>query len=203
MNKIQKLRQRLEQQKGKREQIVSDITDNKILLKEKKRELRRQEKAREVIREVGLKTQEQLQFHISEITSLALDSVFPEPYELVVEFVERRNRTECDITFKRDGEKMKPLDSSGGGAIDVASFALRVASWSMARPRSRSVLILDEPFRYLSEDLIPLAGKMLKQISEELKLQIIMVTHSEDLIESADKVFRVKLRKGVSHVSES
>ena len=200
MSNLKNIRNNLERNKGRRDQILTNMIETEIKIKDKKKDLIRHEQAREVIREVGLKTQQQLQYHISDITSLALDAVFPDPYELIAEFVERRNKTECDLYFNRDGNRVNPLSASGGGAVDVASFALRVASWSMQRPRSRSVLILDEPFRYLSTDLLDKAGLMLKQISKKLKLQIIMVTHSEELMEQADKVFQVKIRKGISQV---
>jgi len=70
----------------------------------------------------------------------------------------------------------------------------------MQVPRSRPVLMLDEPFRYLSTGLLPRAGEMLKQISSELDLQIIMVTHAEELIDEADAVFSVDMNKGESIV---
>ena len=198
MTNIQNLRNALEQMKGKRDQIQHGIDKAEQFIREKKRDLRRHEQAREIIREVGLKTQQQLQFHISDITSLALEAVFDNPYKLITEFIQRRNKTECDLYFERDGNRIDPLSASGGGTVDVASFALRVASWSMQRPRSRNVLILDEPFRYLSSDLLPKASEMLNQISKKLKLQIIMVTHAEELIENADRVFEVKIKKGKS-----
>jgi len=198
MTNIQNLRNALEQMKGKRDQIQHGIDNAEQFIKEKKKDLRRHEQAREIIREVGLKTQQQLQFHVSDITSLALEAVFDNPYKLITEFIQRRNKTECDLYFERDGNRIDPLSASGGGTVDVASFALRVASWSMQRPRSRNVLILDEPFRYLSSDLLPKASEMLNQISKKLKLQIIMVTHAEELIENADRVFEVKIKKGKS-----
>ena len=198
MTNIQNLRNALERMKGKRDQVQHGIDNAEQFIKEKKKDLRRHEQAREIIREVGLKTQQQLQFHVSDITSLALEAVFDNPYKLITEFIQRRNKTECDLYFERDGNRIDPLSASGGGTVDVASFALRVASWSMQRPRSRNVLILDEPFRYLSSDLLPKASEMLNQISKKLKLQIIMVTHAEELIENADRVFEVKIKKGKS-----
>jgi len=194
------LRQTLEQRKGQRTQIRKSIKETKQQIKALKQQLLHHEKAREIIREVGLITQKQLQVHISDIVSLALEAVFPNPYTLEVDFVERRNRTECDLFFVRNDERINPITASGGGAVDVASFALRVASWSMATPHSRNTLILDEPFRYLSAELLPQAGEMLKQLAEELKLQIIMVTHSEELMESADRTFKVAQIKGVSKI---
>jgi len=195
------LRHCLEQRRGKQQQLQQAVSELKEQIKELKGSLRRHERAREIIREVGLATQQQLQFHISEITSLALEAVFTNPYSLVAEFVQRRNKTECDLFFERNAEKIDPLTASGGGAVDVASFALRVASWSMSSPHSRNVLLLDEPFKHLSTELLPKAGEMIKQISEKLGLQIIMVTHSEELADTADKIFKVSIKKGVSVVT--
>ena len=202
-NEIQTYRNLLERQKGKKIQIEQDINTLKDTVRRSKRNLIRHEKAREIIREVGMQTQQQLQFHISDITSLALEAVFPDPYKLIVEFVQRRNKTECDLYFERDGEKVDPLTASGGGAVDVAAFALRIASWSMQQPRSRNVIILDEPLRFLSTDLQEQASIMIKEISEKLGIQFIIVTHEDTLASYADKVFRVSIKNGKSKVNSN
>lgn len=202
MMKVYTYRQSLERQRGKKLQVEQDIFDLKEKLVDIKRDLRRHEQAHIIIRTVGLETQQQLQFHISDITSLALEAVFPDPYELKVEFVERRNKTECDLRFVRDGEELNPMTSSGVGAVDVASFALRIASWSMERPRTRNVIILDEPFKFLSENYQDQASSMLKELSSRLGLQFIIVTHEPILASYADRTFEVRVRKGKSKVKQ-
>jgi DNA repair exonuclease SbcCD ATPase subunit len=197
---IVQLRNHIEQQKGRKEQIIEEISSIKEEIKEKKRNLRRHEEAREIVRIVALKTQSQLQYHISDIVSLALEAVYDNPYTFVTEFVQRRNKTECDLYFSRDDAKIDPMDASGGGTVNVAGFALRVASWSMQRPKLRNVLILDEPMGQLSIDKQERASEMLKQISQKLGIQILMVTHSEILTSSADRIFRVSIKNGVSQV---
>ena len=140
MTDITSIRNKAERLKGERDKIRSQITETKqsinilILLRNNL------EKARAIIQDVGLKTQQELQFHISDITSLALSVVFQDPYELKVDFVQRRNKTECDLLFTRGGKDIDPLESSGYGAVDVAALALRVASWSMQNPRSRNTI---------------------------------------------------------------
>lgn len=191
----------ISQQKGRKGELEKQAKVSGKAMKEKKHALRRHERAREIIRIVGLKTQQQLQYHISEITSLAMEAIFPDPYSVVAEFVERRNKTECDIFFQQDEMKVHPLTATGGGAVDVASFALRAASWSMQRPRSRSVLFLDEPFRNLSVDLMPAAAAAIKELSTTLKLQIVLVTHKEALAEIADKLFRTSIKEGVTRIA--
>ena len=162
------------------------------------------EEANEIMKEVALKTQEQLEYHVSDITSLALESVFEnEAYNLVVRFIQRRNKTECDLLFERDEEEIDPLNASGGGAVDVAAFALRIAMWSMESPKSRNVIILDEPFRFLSKDRQDRASQMLKELSEKLGIQFIIVTHEDTLTQYADKTFVVSKKKGISKVITS
>ena len=200
--RIQQLRNQLEQQKGQHQQIQADLTALKGELRDNRRSLVRHEEAREIVREVGLATQQQLQVHISDVTSLALESVFEDPYELVAEFVQRRNKTECDLFFTRDGHRMDPMDSSGFGAVDVASLALRIAAWSMQIPRKRNVIILDEPFKVLDgkTDRIEKASQMIKELSDKLGIQFIIVTHDTALGNYADKTFNVLMRNKKSIV---
>jgi DNA repair exonuclease SbcCD ATPase subunit len=197
---LKNIRNLLEQKKGTRDRIMYEIDYLEDQILSNKSKLKSNEEAREIIRAVGLKTQQQLQYHISDITSMALETVYQEPYTLIVEFVQRRNKTECDLYFKRNGNRYTPMDDAGGGVINIAAFALRVASWNLQTPRSRNTIILDEPFGNVSTDLLPRVGEMLKQISEKLQLQIIMVTHANDLIDIADKSFTVYNHKGISHV---
>ena len=202
MNTIQLLRNKLEQQKGAKAQLEKSLSDLHLSLQNKKRSLIRHEQAKEVVRTVGLVTQQELQFHIEDIVSMALEAVFPDPYKFAVEFVQRRNKTECDLYFVRDENKVDPLTASGVGAVDVASFALRIASWSMMQPRTRNTIILDEPFRYLSENYQEQASKMVKEISEKLGIQFLIITHEEVLTTYADRVFQVSIRKGKTRVKQ-
>jgi len=202
LSNIQSLRNDLEQRKGKKMQIEKTIN---LLIKkarEREKDLRRHEQAREIIREVGLLIQKNLQFHISGITSLALGAIFEEPYQLAAEFVQRRNKTECDLYFVRDNYRIDPLSASGGGTVDVAAFSLRIASWAMKYPRSRNTIILDEPLRFLSSEHQEKAGLMIKEVSEKLNLQFIIVTHNQILSSYADKSFYVSIDRGISKVSE-
>lgn len=199
------IRNKLEQKKGKRDQLQKDLKREEKWIKQQKRNLSRHEKALEVVRQVGLKTQQQLQYHISGIASLALEAVFDNPYELKVEFIQRRNKTECDLYFTRDGYRIDPLDEGGGGAADIASFALRAASWSMQSPKTRPVLLLDEPFKHLKgEERNLKVLEMVKQISEKLGIQIIMVSDErisrQATVDVADRLFEVDIKDGVSQI---
>lgn len=199
---IKDIRTRVDRLRGEQAKVSQIIQT----LREEIRDLRRQviyhEQASAIIREVGLRTQQELQVHIGDITSLALEAVFDDPYTLVAEFIERRNKNECDLYFVRDEQRIKPTDASGGGTIDIAAFALRIASWSMQRPRSRNTIILDEPMRFVSAAYQERASQMIKEISERMGLQFIIVTHNPVLASYADRTFEVTIKKGISKIKQ-
>ena len=117
-------------------------------------------KARAIIQVVAKETQETVEERISNLVSLALSSVFPDPYEFKLRFVLRRNKTEADLIFIKRGNEGNPIDVGGGGVLDVTSFALRVAVWSI-KP-TNNVFIQDEPFHFLSRNLQAKCSQMIK-----------------------------------------
>ena len=192
------LRIYLERLQGKRVLLKKQLTGERSKLQNNKTELYKYEKARQLIKEVAKITQEQITFHISDVTTMALESVFNNPYSLEIEFVERRNKMECDLYFVRKDERINPLEASGGGAVDVASFALRIASWSLSQPLITKTIILDEPMRFLSVNYQEKASTMVRELSRQLNIQFIIVTHETTLTAYADNIFEVGIRKGVS-----
>lgn len=207
MTDLRQYRTAIERKQGQLAQLQTQQqqTQDKIVFLQT--EIQYSEQAQAIIQQVAKETQAQLQYHISELCSLALSAVFDDPYELQLEFVIRRGKTEADIYFLRDGERMHPISASGGGAVDVASFALRIALWSLARPRTRSVMILDEPFiRLKGKEANRRVLDMVDETSKRMKMQIIMVSDEripkEEIIERSDRVFEVSIDKGISHVEQ-
>jgi DNA repair exonuclease SbcCD ATPase subunit len=198
---IQQVREEMERRKGQRQQLQKQISETQELISRLAREGEEIRVAQAIIQSVATATQQQLEYHVSELVSLALSAVFPDPYRLHRVFEPKRGKSEAVLSFsKEDGERIDPLTASGGGPVDVAAFALRVSLWSLRKPRTRATLIVDEPFRYVSQDLQPRASAMLKEISQRLSIQFIIVTHEVELLECADKVFRVAQKDRVSHV---
>ncbi len=185
--------------KAQKEIKQNDLELTRIKFKACQAELDNCYQARAIVQAVAAETQAKIEYKISSLVSLALSSVFPDPYEFKLKFVQRRNRTECDLLFVKNNEEVEPLSAAGGGAVDVAGFALRIAIWSLRK--TRAVFVLDEPFKFLSVDLQSKCSAMMKELSERLGIQIILVSHLPNLIESADKIFTVENIKGESVVT--
>lgn len=195
-----KYRRILDQRKGELRLIGEQQKTSEKRCQLLREDLENSEKAQAIIQEVAKLTQEELRYHIGELVSLALAAVFDDPYTFELEFVTRRNQTEVDLFFVRDGMRVSPLSSSGCGAVDIAALALRISLWSLKNPRTRGILFLDEPLKFLSREYQTKASSMIKMLSKRLNVQIIMVTHSPELIEQADKIHTFSIDKGVSKV---
>lgn len=202
MNGVDDLRRRLERVKGRASHIDNHIKVLRRQIREKERDEKASEEALVIIQAVAQKTQQQLEFHLSDIVSTSMEAIFPEPYGLVVEFNVSRGRVETQMFFEREGNKVLPLDASGGGAVDVAALALRFSCYAIQNPRRRPLMILDEPLKWLKGADLPEKGaQMIREISKRMGIQIIMNSHDPDLIEAADRVIEVKLVKGKSIVT--
>lgn len=140
--------------------------------------------AQEFLQRVAEQIQQHAHAQIAGVVTRCLKTVFgeDESYEFKINFVKRRGRTEAELLFVRDGQEIDPLSASGGGAIDVAGFSLRLACLMLLRPKVRRVLFLDEPMKFLSKDHRPRVRGLLEELSKELDLQIIQVTHAPDLV---------------------
>lgn len=205
MSRLTDLRRRYEQRVGRRDQLLKQLDEAEARLRKLKRQASIAERGQTIVRTVALETQAQLEYRIGSTVTAAEEAVFEDrAYELAASFVERRGRTECDLAFVRDGTSIDPLSSAGYGAVDVAAFALRAACWSMIRTQA-PVLLLDEPFRHLKGAVANRrAIEMVKEVSDELGLQVIMISDErapiEDIRAGADRVFRVGIRDGISEV---
>lgn len=197
---IQNLKSKLEQSLGKREMLQSQLKNVNNSLESAEYHNQNCRLARIIVQTVAEETQKKIEYQISNIVSLALVSVFPDPYECKLQFVKRRNKMEADILFLKNENEGKPIEIAGGGTLDVASFALKTAIWAI-KP-TNNVMILDEPFHFLSRDLQSKCSQMIKMIQEKMKIQFIIVSHIPEITESADRIFNVENIKGVSKVKQ-
>jgi DNA repair exonuclease SbcCD ATPase subunit len=196
------IKTKLNKARSEKDFVTRSLKANEEELTIKQYRLAHAEKAQIIFQAVAKKTQENLEVHFSDLVTLALQSVFDEPLEFTMTVVPRRNKTEVDLFLGSGGEnKDEPMESCGGGALDIASFALRVAFWSLRK--NRHTLILDEPFKFVSPDLQHKVSDMVRLLSDKLKLQIIMVSHADEINYSADKTFIVSKVNGISSVQES
>lgn len=185
---------------GQREYIKKNLQKKENKLNVLKKKHKYIEEAQILLQVTAQETQNNLKIHLEDIVQIAINTCFPGEYKFSIEFELKRGSTICEMyIIDCHGYKINPLNSAGGGVVDIISIALRLAVWSLSKPDN--VIILDEPFKFLSSNLHPLAVEILSNLSKKLKLQIIIITHNSVIIDIADSIFEVKKnKKGISKV---
>lgn len=137
--------------------------------------------AQDAVQTVSEAVQRQAHSQIADVVTRCLAAVFEQPYTFQIIFERKRNKTEARLVFTKDGVVMdEPTESAGGGVVDVAAFALRLSCLMLAKPPLRRLLVLDEPMKFLSKEYRPRIRSLIEKLSEELDIQIILVSHDSE-----------------------
>ena len=188
---IKKYRQNFERHMGEKKAVQDSLRGLEKDLAAKRKESVQVEQARIIAQLVAQKTQEELEYRLSQIVTNALETVFPRPYSFRIRFAIKRGRTEAELLYERDGAEFDPLSGGGGGVVDISALALRLACHLITSPKPQPVILMDEPFRCMGKDLLPKVGQLLQEMSKKMGFQFIIITHETPLEEWADQVIKL------------
>jgi len=188
---LSNLNSRLTKHEAKRAVYKEQGLNAQKKLKEHKQKQKHIEEALKFIQYTAKITQQSIEQKLSSLVTSALQTIYPEDnYQFKIKFVEKRNTTECQLLFVKDGEEYRPLEEDSGGVIDIASLALLVTFIKLEK--KRPLILADEPFRFVSRQKIGTTTQLFKNICKKLNFQIITVTHLQEIIKHADKSFRIE-----------
>ncbi len=151
--------------------------------------LRDAETAQLILQTAAKDVQETVHRQLAEVVSKCLAAVFDEPYTFKIIFERARGKTSARLAFFKGNQEYDPTFGVGGGVLDVASFALWVASLMTRRPAPMKLLVADEPFRMLSDKYAARMADCLERLAEEFGIQFVIVTHDEEF--QIGKVIRI------------
>lgn len=118
---------------------------------------------------------------VEEVITYGLKLVFGQSLELKVVSDVAANQSVADMELIADGHPRDIIESEGGSVSDLVSI---LARWVvLLRSERRRILILDEPFRCVDTGKVDLILKLLVELSETLKTQVIMVSHHEGFMD--------------------
>lgn len=156
------------------------LTKEREALKEAKAEAEATRQALELLQSVAQAVQQSAHARITSIVTACLKAVFDDPYTFHIDFERRRGKTEADLYFMKGGERFERPWRVGGGTLDVASFALRIACLVLTKPALRRVIIADEPFKNVNgRENRRRVREMMETLPKELGVQVIMSTGYE------------------------
>ena len=171
-------------------ELLSDFQFAKKQLRQEKQNLieaednyTNTEQAQQITQQIAQTIQQQAHNKIARVVSRCLETVFDdEDYGFKIHFERKRGKTEAKLVLtKNNNEIENPLDADSGGVLDVAAFALRLSSLILAKPKLRRLVVLDEPFKFVSAEYLQNVKLLLEGLARDFKVQFIMVTHIKQL----------------------
>ncbi|WP_077367566.1 ATPase [Anaerosalibacter sp. Marseille-P3206] len=204
-NQINKLKDYLSRESGKRDKILELIEANKKKISKINSDIELLEKVNILLQRTSEYGREQAKKQIEIIVTNCLQYVFDSNVEFKIEIEELYGKPNAEfyVITKVEDEviKTKPELSRGGGVVDIISLALRTSFLQIHKPLIEGPLILDEPAKHVSEEYIFNVADFLKRISEMFDRQVIMVTHNNHLSSISTNAYRVHL-EGTQSVVE-
>jgi DNA repair exonuclease SbcCD ATPase subunit len=163
---------------------------NKIAIAKEKKWIEVAQMAKAYLIKIGEETQKEIKQYIEDTVTFALQTVFGNEYHFVVVFnYDKRDQAEVNFFLDKNGKRYEPRkDTTSGGAVDICAFSLRMILYTLEDPDPVPILILDEPFKNVSKGYIPFVSEMVVELAKMLKLQLIISTHTDEIIELADNI---------------
>jgi len=166
------------------------LNSNRITIAKEKSLIETFEMAKAYIIRVGEHTQKEVKKFIEDTVTFAIQTVHGDEYSFIADFnYDKRDQLEIKWFISKYGNLLEPRkDTISGSLTDVSAFSLRFVIHALEEPEPAPIFIMDEPFKNCSKKYIPLVSQMVKEISKLLNLQIVMCSHTDELIEMADNI---------------
>ena len=126
----------------------------------------------------------------------ALTKIFEKNIKFQIQLENYRNQPAINVLITEDGNVLDPQKSCGGGMNDIISLVFKVIFVYLAK--GLQTIVLDESLKFLSKEYLEQASAFLRQMCDKLDMQIILVSHKENLQFSADKVITIDKQRGKS-----
>lgn len=194
----------LNQKVGRRDQLLESVSSAEANIETLRGELDDLGEVTEVLQQLVSLKREEIQKKVENLVTYGLRSIFEEDltFKIVTGTRAKQTTMEMKVVHVVKGTVVETdiLTAHGGGLIQVVALLLRIVVLLFARPSPTRVLILDESLAHLSREYLANAGELLKQLASRLGIQILMVTHSPEFIDYADRVYTFSQKDGVTQV---
>jgi DNA repair exonuclease SbcCD ATPase subunit len=185
----------LEREIKKKQETVAKLIEQMTLLEE----------VRVFLQELAEVARHEIASGLEQVVTLCLQAVFGETMSFEIEINTSRNATSIQFyVVNIDGEeavRFTPEESMGGGVVDTVSIGLRFGMLKILNPQPTGPIILDEPAKMVSADLIDSIAALLQELTRMFEKQNILVTHHTSLMDVVDNAIYFEKVDGISKTS--
>lgn len=161
--------------------------------------------ALEFLEEVANSRRGSMKGRIESVLTEALRLVYGPTRKIELDYSVKNNRSHLAFELVKDtkaGEVRRVLDGTGSGlgVSDTVSVPLRLLVLLGAKASDR-VCVLDECYKHVNTERVPLVVQFLKVLTERLGMQVILLSHHQQIRGEVDAAFEVKEGQEASTVS--
>lgn len=203
---IEEIRKRLYNVEAKRDFYVKEIDKSCVEMEKAEAKELILKKASSLLQQCSIQLRESMVGSIEETVTWAVKNFLDGDWSFKTHFAQKRSQWEC--TFQLIDPRGNENDlkyGSGRGMSDVVAFSLFVMFSALFNKNSRLPIVLDEPIPYLGTEVEKTAERavaFLKNITERLNMQIIMITHQTPLVEAGDRAYYFEDISNTSKVTD-
>lgn len=166
---------------NKIKQDIQDLDSNKALL----------EKSKPYIDDIIDKFSETSLKKLEELLTLGVSRIFQDrDYSVEIKVSEKRSAKCAELYLIDAGKSFLMRDSSvAGGILVVVGFLIQV--FYVANLDVSKTLFLDEALSNISTQYLDNFFSFVKELSEQIGLTVVLITHDNRFLEYADRIYKV------------
>lgn len=203
---VQKRREQYLIEKGQEDQILKSIEKRKEKISKLEKEISHLRKVDLLLKQASEYARSQFKEQLEYLITSSLQSVFQKELSFHIELFESHNSPGASFLIEEEvGDERvyyDPLESRGGGLVDMISIILRIAFLYFLEPKIEGPLLLDEPAKHLSDEYVHDFANFLKSLTTDLDLQILLVTHNDHFSFMADKIYKTDFKNHKTTLEE-
>lgn len=188
---VEALGQELASYRGKLDQVEEQLASAMVDVHAHQADGQLVLQARLLLETFSEEEQDALRARVEGLVSRGLSLIFGEGYGFRVEVGNLRGQAAMTFRIVTPEGEFDPLQSHGGGVVNVVSFVLRVVVAALTPGLSRA-LVLDEPFAQLSSEFLEPMALFLRELVDASGIQLLIVSHEPEIAAVADHAYRLR-----------
>ena len=180
------------------QEIESQLSKNQQQKEENEKMIVVYTEVREFLSKVSAEYRIRICNTFNQLVTEALSHIFQKDINFQISLESYRNQPAINVMVTEDSFVLDPQKSCGGGMNDIIALIFKIIFVYLSG--AQRTIILDESLKFLSTSYLQTASNFLAEICSRLQMQLILITHKEDLQLSADNIITVSKREGASYI---
>jgi hypothetical protein len=199
--RVKSLLEYVRKEQTKRELKESQITTLQLTVEDKKKSSEILLKVLDLFKKLGGENEEDLLRKIERFVSFGLGRIFGAGVSFVIQMETQGKDLRVDFLVKQKEREADVINACGGGVAEVVGILLQLFFVVMKGKGKDQLFLLDTSLVHLASDVyVKRMSQLLKEISGQLNVQTVLLTHTNLYGDLADVCYKFSQEDGKTQV---